>query len=340
MAYKIISENNKVNYGMIDEPIDYNKDLFVLKSIFNKTTSPFLQKYHYHQFNYLGIVNDEYAIGIATIDLTFAYSIFSFVYKFNEGIVFKTEITKIIKGKNFVFEHNPENYLLEYKDKKNSLLILHSKEKGELDIHLNFNSKFILNGTLDFSLENNPLRVLNPTIPTRWSFTEKKAPLHFNSLDCAINGKAIQLEKGKTSLCYDWTGGFLRRETCWYWAMLSGITTKKKLLGANLASLVNESFYPENAVWIDDERTTFNRIIFDFNQNNPMEPWHIFSPNNDIDLIFAPQGSYSRKFSSPVILKTNFNQYIGHYFGTIKVNKEKHLIKDVPGFSEVQVSLW
>lgn len=340
MGYKIIGENNKVNYGMIDEPIIYNQKDFTLKSIFNKNISAFKQKYHYHQFNYLGILNQEYAIGIATVDLTFAYSIFAFVYKFNQGILFKKELTKLIRGKNFAFDRNPENYHIEYKDSKNSFLILHSKEKGELELHINLGKKFILNGSLDFSLAHNPLRVLNPTIPTRWAFTEKKAPLHFNSLDCAINGKPIQLEKGKTTLCYDWTGGFLRHETCWYWAMLSGLTTKKKPFGANLASLVNESFYPENAVWIDDERTTFNRIVFDFDQNNPMEPWHIFSTDKNIDFTFKPEGLYSRKFSAPIILKTNFNQFIGHYSGYVKIGSEKHQIKEVPGFSEIQISQW
>lgn len=336
----IIGENNKVNYGCFDEPINWNYKDFRLFNIFDKEIKGLHKIWAYHQFNYIGIVNKEYAIGIATVDLSLGYNIFAFVYQFGKGYFFKTNDIHFIRKGAFQFDRDPENYILEYKTKKNHLLIMHSKEKEKLEIHCNFDSKLILNGTLPFSLEQKPLRVLNPSLPMRWTYTEKMTPLFFSDLDCCINGKPINLSKKDTVLLYDWSGGYLRRNTNWFWCILGGETEKKLPFGANFAALVNESYYPENAFWIDGERERVSHVIFDFNYLNPLEPWHIFTENKIIDLIFRPDDVYSRKVSAGPVLKTNFQQYIGSFSGTIKKGRTHHTLKGIKGFSEIQKARW
>lgn len=69
----------------------------------------------------------------------------------------------------------------------------------------------------------------------------------------------------------------MRRDSNWYWAAFAGVTgakgRKPVKLGLNLAALVNESCYAENAFWIDGTRTRVSRAIYDFNPSDPYEPW-------------------------------------------------------------------
>jgi len=69
--YKLIGNNNKVNYGCIDEPIEWNYEEFKLLDFFNKEVKGFKKNFAYHQFNYIGITAGEYIVGFATVDLIF-----------------------------------------------------------------------------------------------------------------------------------------------------------------------------------------------------------------------------------------------------------------------------
>ena len=62
--YKVIVENNRVNYGCIDEPIEWNYDEFKLLDFFNKEIKGFKKKFAYHQFNYVGITAGKYIVGL------------------------------------------------------------------------------------------------------------------------------------------------------------------------------------------------------------------------------------------------------------------------------------
>ena len=44
--YKIIGENNKVNYGCIDEPVEWNYEEFKLLDFFNKEITGIKKKLH------------------------------------------------------------------------------------------------------------------------------------------------------------------------------------------------------------------------------------------------------------------------------------------------------
>lgn len=98
----------------------------------------------------------------------------------------------------------------------------------------------------DFALKSHsPLRVLNPSEPTHWTFTEKCSPLIPSSLEISYQDKSLSFDRKKTTILYDWSGGYLRRETNWYWAAFGGILSNRTSIGANFAALVNETFFPK-----------------------------------------------------------------------------------------------
>lgn len=339
---KTIGENNKVLYGSIDEPLDWNYKDFKLLNFFNKEIKGLRKKFTYHQFNYIGILNPEFVIGIAIVDLGHTYSLFSFYYDLKMGMEAKFFKMGIKCDRKLSFDKNPDKYIIEFKSRKWEILIMKSLEKGELELHCNFDSKLIINATFDYSWENQPLRVLNPSQPTQFTFTEKCSPLLPKEIDICLKGKPLVFSKSQTSAVFDWSGGYLRRETNWLWACMAGETTEQKKIGANLAALVNESFYPEDAFWIDGERKRLSCIIFDFDILNPYNPWHIKDENGgNVNLIFTPKGEFSKKMAAMPVTKIFFRQFIGTFSGYfIDKQGKKHIVDHLPGFTEYHRSIW
>lgn len=339
---QIIDTDSRVKYGSIDEPLEWNIDQYKLKDIFEKEIKGVRRRWAYHQFNYIGILNPEFVCGIAVVDLGYAYNIFSFYYDQKKGMQFHFDKKGVIRKGRLQFDRNPDSYILEYKDRSTELMVLKSHEKGALEVHCNFKSSLIINAVFDFSMQNTPLRVCNPASPTRWSFTEKCSPLKTSEIDLCLNGSPVPVSKNKTFAIYDWSGGYMDRNTNWFWSSLGGLSTEETPVGANFAALVNESFYPENGYWIDGERTRMDRIIFDFNPGNPYESWDIHDEKRErVNLVFRPHGERSEKMNRFPFSSINFRQFIGSYSGWLKNSKGKKVhLEAVSGFTEIHQSIW
>lgn len=342
--YKIIGPNNKVNYGCIDQPIEWNHKDFKLLNFFNKEIKGLKKKYAYHKFNYIGLNCEKYTFGIAVVDLGYIFNVFAFLYEEGKGIIYSYDKKHLPNKKKLSFPDNPDEYIIDYKTKKDELVIMKSHQKKKLEIRGNFAKKFIFEASFDFSIEeHSPLRVLNPSIPTRWTYTEKCSPLRPKELAIFYKGEKLSLPRYKATAVYDWSGGYMRRETNWYWASMGGILEDDTSIGANFAALVNEAYFSENAFWIDNQRTRVSRVIFDYDMHNPYKPWHIYSEDNRVNIIFTPGGERSDKINLGPFVKTHFRQFVGGFQGFFSPDgsEEKRIMIDgVKGFCELHRALW
>ena len=185
-----------------------------------------------------------------------------------------------------------------------------------------------------FSIESHqPLRVLNPSVPTRFTYTEKCSPLTTTDFELSLDGKLLEYETDKVVAIYDWSGGYLRRETNWYWTTFGAVLSDNTSIGANFAAFTNETYFSENAFWIDHKRTRVNRVLYDFNEQAPYEPWHIYDEARTMDLIFTPQGERNDKMNGGPLVKMIFRQFVGTFDGFFKPeNTGKIAFKGIKGF--------
>ncbi|MGL4370064.1 MAG: DUF2804 domain-containing protein [Spirochaetota bacterium] len=337
--YTIIS-GEKVNYGSIDEPVDFNYKDFILRDFFGNEITGLRKKYAVHTFNYIGIIADDFLIGIAAVNLGYLQNVFAYLYSYEDGKVYEYNSKSPLWGP-LRFPADPDEYHISFKKGKTSLSIKKSHDKKLLKIDADFEGKLKINGEFPYSLKTHqPLRVLNPSEPTRWTFTEKCSPLSPAKLVMEYNGEPLDFDLARTTAVYDWSGGFLRPETNWYWAAFSGIAGKKTKIGLNLAALVNESFFSENAFWIDGKRTRISRCIYDFNPADPYEPWHIWDEDGKVDITFFPEGE-RREMVNAVIIKTVFRQFVGTFEGTLRPDKGKAVnFSGIHGFTELHRAKW
>ncbi|HEY1058598.1 MAG TPA: DUF2804 domain-containing protein [Limnobacter sp.] len=165
-----------------------------------------------------------------------------------------------------------------------------------------------------------PGEVLSMNTPignTGFAYAQKtSACLVRGQIRCGTSATELPEHTG----CYhDWTAGFLRRETFWNWACATGMDdTAQTRLSINLARGVNETSAHENVVWVDGQRHDLPLVLFDYDRDNVLKPWRVYSQCGQVDLQFTPIGSIDDHRNLGV-LASRFNQCHGEFSGTLAV---------------------
>ncbi|MDF5591304.1 DUF2804 domain-containing protein, partial [Vibrio parahaemolyticus] len=138
---------------------------------------------------------------------------------------------------------------------------------------------------------------------------------------------------------YDFSAGYMRRETSWRWASINCFEDDRRL-GLNLAAGVNETGYCENVLWINGQRHFLQPVQFQFSRSDEGQKWHITSEDKRVNLQFTPLNRRSEK-KNFWLLKSNFRQYIGYFSGyLIDGNGIKHQLEEVMGLTEDHYAKW
>jgi hypothetical protein len=337
---KLVTKDNRINFGCFDGPINFNNDDFRLTTLFGGKKSSVGRKFAAGAFNFVVIASDEYCIGIGAVQLGYLANIFGFLYEYDKGM--KCDFARLILPSSLKFPLNPDESEIEYTSRGVSYSVKKSHKKNTLDIDCRFKNLLSIKAKCSYGFKNKPLRVLNPSCgdPTRFTFTEKCPLIKPLSLSVNVNGSLYETSLKRTTIFYDWSAGFFNRYTHWFWSAFSG-EIKGNRVGANFAAMVNETFYPENAYWINGKRIRTAQVIFDFDMNDPYRTsWRIFTEDGRVNLTFVPFGERSKKVNVHFV-KLFFRQFLGVYSGTLKdASGKKIRIDGIKGVSEIHLSKW
>ncbi len=186
-----------------------------------------------------------------------------------------------------------------------------------------------------------PLRVLNPNDPNRFTFTEKCSPLIAEKFEMSLDGEELSFDSKAVTAIYDWSGGYLRRETNWYWTAFGSILPDGTSIGSNLAAFVNETYFSENAFWVNNKRTRVSRVIYDIDPLDPYKSWHVYDEAGTLDLTFTPEGERNDKINAGPLVKTIFRQFVGTFEGYFQPEEGNKVdFKDIKGFCEIHRAIW
>jgi Protein of unknown function (DUF2804) len=337
---KLVTKDNRVNFGCFDEPINFNNNDFKLTTLLGGKKSPFGRKFAAGGFNFIGISSDDFIAGIGAVQLGYLANVFGFLYEFKNGM--KHDFSRMILPSSLKFPLNPDESVITYSSRGVVYSVKKSHKKNSLLIDCTFKKLLSIKAECAYGFKNKPLRVLNPSCgdPTRFTFTEKCPLIKPTSLSIDVNGRPYDASLKRTTVFYDWSAGFFNRYTHWFWSAFSG-ESKGVRVGANFAAMVNETFYPENAYWINGKRIRTAQVIFDFDMNDPYRrAWRIFTEDGRVNLTFIPYGERSKKVNVHFV-KLFFRQFMGEYSGTLKDSSGKKIrIDGLKGISEIHLSKW
>ena len=334
----IIDENGNAVNGIIEnKKINFNYKDYRLRDFFDKEVKGIKKRFKFHHFNYYGFLSDNYILAFAVVDLGYIRSIFIYLYDFNGKFLMKTEKKILPLSKKLRFPANLDNYTVKYKSKDGFLVVTKDFFDSLLSVSAEFKN-LTFNFNVNYGIKNSPLKVVIPAGHNGWTFTEKCSNINdFNEI--YVNYKGKELDFTNASLVYDWSGGYLKRETNWVWVSFSGISDNNSV-GANFAAMVNETYETENIYWINKKAFKKGAILFNYDKDALYNSWKISNADKTVEIEFFPRDEINDN-TNMYIVKNSFRQFMGKFSGyVLDENNKKVEFRDITGVAEIHKALW
>ncbi|AUJ37369.1 TPA: DUF2804 domain-containing protein [Vibrio vulnificus] len=327
----LIDSQGQPRYGHFEQMVrELAPERFDYRNVMDKSASKLARYFHYKQFQFVSVVSERYLIGIAIADIRYLCSAFCYVVDLETGQLVEQNWLRPL-----FFDSSMQASPYEGKAHIANQALMFDIKQGQWRVVIN--AKWV-KADMVLLAENNerPLAMCTPTGYQGWTYTQKHNALKVGG-ELSVFGKAVEL---KTALAgYDFSAGYMRRETSWRWASIN--TQQQGIrLGLNLAGGVNETGGCENVLWVEGERHFLPAVYFDFDRLKPNDAWRIYSADKRIDLTFTPMNCRKEKLNL-LVLKSNFRQFVGHFDGVLKGNDgAEHRLENVLGLTEDHFACW
>lgn len=331
-ATALIDSDGQPQFGHFASPVtDLMLPRFDYRTVMDKPASGLARYFHFKQFQFVSLCHADWQIGIAIADIRYAAN--SFCYFFNRNSQQLDEVSQLKPLSIGVsMSASPVSGTALFNGKQHIQLT----PQG-----LNWQLKLsgsLLQGDINLTAApgSMPLALCTPTGYNGWTYTQKH-----NALD--VSGQLQYRNQPLDLTCalagYDFSAGYMRRETSWRWGSISALLPQGRF-GLNLASGVNETGDNENCLWLNGSRQLLPAVRIKLNRQQPEQPWHYCSHDAAVDLYFSPQQCRRERLNFG-FLASNFRQYCGTFTGSIRLqNGEKLQLDQIPGLAEDHFARW
>lgn len=329
---KIIDTKGVPRLGVFHDMItDVNYVDYDLESPMGIRVPRFVRKLMANQFCFIGFISRDIMAGLAVVDLKIASNAFFYVYFRKEKKLVEVKKTGLPFKSCVSISNNPSSPVFHFRS--GSLNLGFSDKRIKAD-----GGGMKLDALLD-NTETSPLRICTKAGYRGWVYTEKTSPLNINGT-LEANGEIYRLESPETLALMDWTSGYMRRHTCWNWASTAFALQGGEKIGLNLSWGVNETGWTENAFWINGRMIRCSNSIFEFDRDDLMKPWKIYTEDGRIDLCFIPEATRSEKIQA-FVAASRFTQLSGVFKGVLKTDEGQRIVLDeIPGWTEDHYAKW
>ncbi len=354
--FGVFSKVNQINY------LDYYSHLISQKPI-----AQWRKQLKANQFAFIQIVHGPYRICMAVATIKLATTAFAYIYH-EETQQFEIVEALLPLTINAQFSGDHKNGEMIFEHNKLALKMTFSPEL----VSVRLNSKvFAVNA--DLQRAQQPLAVCSPSGRRGWTFTQKE-PFDVASGELILHSLSKHYFKTKTNdseadthtniytnthtisrlefdastrANLDWTLGFMRHETNWFWSCINTQLEDGRQFMLNLSMGVNETGISENACWLDGKIHYLPPVMFRRGSldGNKSTTWSISHQNLgwskiDIELIFTPIKVY-KKTDNYALVASIFEQWIGYYSGHIRLANDEVIVLDqVMGLAEDHFAKW
>ncbi|MEZ8722787.1 DUF2804 domain-containing protein [Vibrio pomeroyi] len=329
--HSLIDSNGQPTIGHFDGiPKHLNIEKFDYRNAMDAKANPWQKHFHYKQFQFVSIVTETHIIGVAIADIRYLSSAFCYIYDIQNNELEECSWLRPL-GLDKQVTNSPFEGITHIA--RQSIVFDIEDEQWKVSI----NTKLIkAKVCLEPKSDSLPMAMCSPTGYSGWTYTQKHNALKVTG-SIEINQQPISLDQARAG--YDFSAGYMRRETSWRWASINTKSNNTDI-GLNLAAGVNETGGCENVLWINGTRHLLNAVQFTFSRQDTNLPWKITSQDGRINLTFTPLNKRSEKLNL-WLLKSNFRQFVGHFSGSIQDNSGiTHKLDHVLGLTEDHFARW
>lgn len=308
---------------------------FKLHNPFGQQANRLSQWLGFKQFQYFGGMSQRFIFGCALAHLRHTGVAFIYVYDQVSKKLFSHSIRSPL-GIGLTLSDNPVEGESHFKWRNTSIHMGYHKDPRKKTVRIKIGKHFSLDAEMP-ETDFEPMSLCTRTAYSGWVYANKTAGLNIQG-SLHFQGETFNLESLGAMGHHDFSCGFMRRETYWNWACLSALVEGHRI-GLNLSCGVNETSYTENCLWIDGKLLKVNLTRFAFQQNDLMQPWHIWSDDGQVDLYFNAAGMHHEHLNAGIIA-SNFRQLFGHFEGSLHLPTKTLTLHNIPGFVEDQYVKW
>lgn len=335
---QLIQPSGQPEFGVFPQGVERINYLDCdLRTTMDRKRGKLAKRLRFNQFQFISFASNDLIVGLAIVDLKLISNAFLYLYEpatqrleefsFLQPLARHTRIEPLPNSGESTFRHG-----------KNTLQIRASRAAGVRTVDVNLSGRVVIDATLDERTDYHPLAICSRAGYDGWVFTQKSAAQPCRG-SVQWGTSTYDLADLGALGAVDWTAGFMRRETFWNWASLSCYLPDGRRLGFNFAAGVNETGFTENALWLDGRLIKVDMVNFEFERYHPENAWVLRSNDGVIDLKFKPAGQRKEKINA-LIIKSNFTQHFGQFFGSIHLPDETIELDGAWGFCEDHFAKW
>lgn len=330
-----IADTGQPHLGLFQDSIPrFNLDALDLRTEMDGLASGWRRRFGYKQFQFVAVQSPEFVLAIAIADVRYVNSGFAYLYRKGlptlelsllHPLAWRCQMSQSPRQGQAQLGTSKYGWQLTPSDAGWQVTLFHPRLQVELQLHRS---------------EQAALALCSPTAYSGFTYTEKNNALAVSG-HLVIDGQALNLAQARGG--YDFSAGYMRRQTSWRWAsintMLNDGTGLIVPFGLNLAAGVNETGLCENAWWLHGQRQHLSPAQFEFDRRT-QGPWRIRTLCDEVDVQFTPDFCRQERLNFGV-LASNFRQYVGSFSGHLtKLDGSVVKLDQVQGFTEDHYAKW
>jgi hypothetical protein len=334
----LINDSGVPSWGRLSSlPNRINWEQYDARNAMGEPRKAWSRRFLFKHFDFYGALGEGFTFGCGLVRLGVLNSTFAYLHS-TSGLHRVQFDMPLDLG--FQSDYKPlgqTTWVHPFK-KNHSLLSIRHEQFRELEFQ--FGKSF--QGNLRIDCDRSETLALNtPIANTGFAYAQKSSGGSVSG-EIFLNGNKYTIQPQKDGCYHDWTAGFLRRETFWNWACASGRTAPDQpLISLNVARGVNETSAHENVLWVDGAIHDLPLVLFEYDRDDIMEPWRVYSQCGAVDVQFAPQGSVD-DHRNMILLASRFNQCFGKFTGTVKLPGKglEYSVNGLAGWCEDHYAKW
>jgi hypothetical protein len=329
----LIQADGKPRFGIFAQPVtELGLNDFVYYNQMDKLASKLARWAHFKQFQFVSVCHPDWILAAAIADIRYLSSGFAYFYQRSSGRLDEFKMLQPL-GRASQMSHSPVAGVAKIASGKNSIIIEPQGYRWRLSL---YSRQLSANLLLSPDEPAEPLALCLPTGYNGWTYTQKHNGLQ-------VTGELIQQQQrvdlSEALAGYDFSAGFMRRETSWRWGSLSG-HSGKDTIGFNLAAGVNETGATENCGWLNGKRYLLPAVQFNFDRQQPNARWQLVSHCGAVQLQFTPAAKRQERLNLG-LLASNFRQYCGSWHGQITLSDGQQIsCNGQQGLAEDHFARW
>lgn len=332
-SYKLIQPDGQPRFGIFTQPVtELNLADFVYRTPMDRLASRLARWAHYKQFQFVSVCHPDWILAAAIADIRYLCSGFAYLYQREDASLTEFKLLQPL-SRNSRMSESPTAGLARIAGGTSSICIEPQGFSWQLMLQ---SAELSANLHLMPGEAAEPLALCLPTGYNGWTYTQKHNALQVSG-DIQLKQQPLALNGALGG--YDFSAGYMRRETSWRWGSVSGYDGQNRI-GFNLAAGVNETGGTENCGWLNGKRYLLPPLQFVFNRQQPDTAWQVFSLCGTVQLQFIPAVKRQERLNLG-LLASNFRQYCGSWHGTINLSDgQKISCNGQPGLAEDHFARW